>query len=52
VRNGTYDNGTGAAIRRTDAMIASIAINNGAKLFTFDLRHFKAMKAQGLRLLQ
>jgi predicted nucleic acid-binding protein len=43
---------TGAATRRTDAMIAAIAINNGAKLYTFDLKHFRAMKAQGLRFFQ
>ncbi len=33
---------------RTDAMIASIAINNGAKLYTFNLRHFSGFQNLGL----
>ncbi|PIU59884.1 hypothetical protein COS86_01895 [Candidatus Bathyarchaeota archaeon CG07_land_8_20_14_0_80_47_9] len=40
----------GTSIRRTDAMIAAIAINNGAALFTFDLKHFSPLKALGLKL--
>ena len=40
----------GRPVRRLDAMIAAITINNGAKLFTYDLRHFKPMEALGLRL--
>jgi predicted nucleic acid-binding protein len=40
----------GAPIRRTDAMIAAITINNGARLYTQDLKHFKPLKAHGLRL--
>jgi predicted nucleic acid-binding protein len=31
----------GKVIARTDAMIAAIAINNNAKLFTFNLKHFE-----------
>ena len=41
---------TGAPIRRTDAMIAAIIINNGASLYTFDLKHFQPLKALGLKL--
>jgi predicted nucleic acid-binding protein len=40
----------GKSIRRTDAMIAAITINNGAKLHTFDLKHFNSLKALGLKL--
>lgn len=40
----------GLPIRRTDAMIAAIAINNGASLFTFDLKHYTPLKALGLKL--
>ena len=40
----------GNSIRRTDAMIAAITINNGAKLYTFDLKHFNSLKALGLKL--
>ena len=35
---------------RTDAMIAAITINNGAKLYTFNLRHFEAFQELGLEL--
>ena len=42
---------TGNPIRRTDAMIAAIAINNGAKLYTFDSKHFNSLKAFGLKIL-
>ena len=41
---------TGTPIRRTDTMIAAIAINNNAFLFTFDLKHFDPLKSHGLRL--
>jgi len=41
----------GTAIRRTDAMIAAITINNGASLYTLDLKHFKPAEAFGLKLL-
>ena len=41
----------GAAIRRTDAMIAAIAINRGARLYTFNLKHFQPLQPLGLKLL-
>jgi tRNA(fMet)-specific endonuclease VapC len=41
---------TGKAIRRTDAMIAAITINNGASLYTLDLKHFKPLEPLGLKL--
>jgi tRNA(fMet)-specific endonuclease VapC len=41
----------GNSIRRTDAMIAAITINNGAALYTFDLKHFSPLKALGLKLV-
>ena len=31
-------------------MIAAITINNGATLYTFDLKHFKSLKTLGLKL--
>jgi len=40
----------GTPIRRTDAMIAAVAINNGATLYTLNLRHFKPLRAHGLKL--
>ena len=40
----------GRAIRRTDAMIAAVAISHGAKLYTHDLKHFGPLEAQGLTL--
>lgn len=40
----------GMAIRRTDAMIAAITINNDASLYTFDVKHFGPMQALGLSL--
>ena len=33
----------GMAVRRTDAMIAAIAINHSMKLLTLDTRHFEPM---------
>ena len=41
---------TGKSIRRTDAMIAAITINNNANLYTLDLKHFKPLKHLGLKL--
>lgn len=41
---------TGRAIRRTDAMIAAITINNAASLYTSDLKHFKPLELLGLKL--
>lgn len=40
----------GKATYRTDAMIAAITINNGAKLYTFNLKHFNALQDLGLKL--
>lgn len=40
----------GMPIRRTDAMIAAITINNGATLYTFNLKHFKPLKNLNLKL--
>jgi predicted nucleic acid-binding protein len=40
----------GKPIRRTDIMVAAIAVNNNAVLFTFDLKHFGALKPHGLKL--
>jgi tRNA(fMet)-specific endonuclease VapC len=42
---------SGNPIRRTDAMIASVAINHGATLYTFDVKHFKPLEEMGLRVL-
>ena len=42
----------GGDIRRTDAMIASVAMNNGSSLYTFDLKHFKPLEEMGLQLFQ
>jgi predicted nucleic acid-binding protein len=36
-------------VRRTDAMIASVAIDNGASLYTFD-SHFASIKSLNLGL--
>ena len=38
----------GKIISRSDAMIAAMAINNGAKLYTFNEIHFKGLQAFGL----
>jgi len=38
----------GTPVRRTEAMIAAITINNKASLYTLDLKHFKPIKALGL----
>jgi tRNA(fMet)-specific endonuclease VapC len=40
----------GKPLRRTDTMVAAIAINNNAILYTFDLKHFEPLKNQGLNL--
>ncbi|XES78457.1 MAG: type II toxin-antitoxin system VapC family toxin [Candidatus Bathyarchaeia archaeon] len=40
----------GTPLHRTDAMIGAIAINNGASLYTFDLKHFASLKNQGLKI--
>jgi tRNA(fMet)-specific endonuclease VapC len=41
---------SGSAIRRMDAMIASVAINHGALLYTFNKEHFKPLEDMGLKL--
>jgi predicted nucleic acid-binding protein len=35
---------------RADAMIAAMTINNGAKLYTFNVKHFQALQDLGLEL--
>jgi len=40
----------GTPIRRTDAMIAAITINNKASLYTLDLKHFQPLETLGLKL--
>jgi tRNA(fMet)-specific endonuclease VapC len=40
----------GKTVCRTDAMIAAITINSGAKLYTFNLKHFEALQDLGLEL--
>jgi len=40
----------GMPLRRTDTMIAAIAINNGAKLYTFDLKHIHPLTELGLKI--
>ena len=42
----------GKPIGRTDTMVAAIAINNNATLYTFDLKHFGALKLQGLKIFK
>ena len=41
----------GIKIPRIDSMIAAMAFNRKAKLFTFNKNHFKSLKKYGLRLL-
>ena len=43
---------TGKPIRRTDTMVAAIAINNNAILYTFDLKHFEPLKPHGLKIFK
>ena len=40
----------GTPMRRTDAMIAAIVVNNKASLYTSDLKHFQHLATVGLRL--
>lgn len=40
----------GTPIGRTDAIIAAIALNRKASLYTFDTKHFSPLKALGLKL--
>jgi predicted nucleic acid-binding protein len=43
---------SGAKVHRTDAMKAAIAVNRGAELYTFNIRHFEQFTATRPRLLQ
>lgn len=40
----------GEQVQRTDTMIAAVAVKAGAKLHTYNLRHFERMKRFGLIL--
>ena len=40
----------GIPIRRADAMIAALAINNEASLYTFDSKHFGRLRSFGLKV--
>lgn len=40
----------GTPIRMIDAMIAAVAFNSGASLYTLDLKHFKPLEGLGLKL--
>ena len=42
----------GIPIRRTDSMIAAIAINNNATLYTLDKKHFSQFIKNNLKLLK
>jgi predicted nucleic acid-binding protein len=42
----------GMPVLRTDAMIAAMAMNNGAKLCTLDMKHFKPLESLGLKLFK
>jgi predicted nucleic acid-binding protein len=41
----------GKPVRRMDAMIAAMTINNNAKLYTFNTKHFKPLEEHGLKLM-
>jgi predicted nucleic acid-binding protein len=47
-----YSEALGRRIAKADAMIAAIVINNNAKLFTLDKKHFPLLKEKGLRLFE
>jgi predicted nucleic acid-binding protein len=42
----------GTPVRKPDAMIAAIAMNNGARLYTLNVKHFKPLEALGLELFR
>ncbi len=42
----------GMPAQRTDTVIAAVAINRGARLFTFNSEHFARMARFGLRLFE
>jgi len=39
----------GTTVGRVDAMMAAIAMNNGAALYTLDLKHYNGFKSLGLK---
>jgi len=41
---------SGQEIRRADAMIASVAVNHGSPLYTFNEKHFRPLEDMGLKL--
>lgn len=41
----------GKKVMRADAMIAAIAINNGAALYTNNIKHFEVFQGLGLKLV-
>ena len=43
---------TGHIIQRTDTMVAAIAINHNASLYTFNLKHFETLQPHGLKLFK
>jgi tRNA(fMet)-specific endonuclease VapC len=40
---------TGTIVGRVDAMMAAIAMNNGAALYTLDPKHYNGFKSLGLK---
>jgi predicted nucleic acid-binding protein len=42
----------GTPILRTDAMIAATTMNQGAKLYTLDMKHFQPLESLGLKLFK
>jgi len=42
----------GTPVMRTDAMVAAMTMNNGAKLYTLDMKHFKPLESLGLKLFK
>jgi len=43
---------SGVSIRRTDAMIAAITLNNDSTLYTLYMKHFEPLRAFGLKLFR
>ena len=41
----------GETVQRADTMIAAVTVRAGAKLHTYNLRHFERMRRFGLRLV-
>ena len=42
----------GTPVRKPYAMIAAVVINNGARLYTLDLKHFEILEPLGLKLFR